>query len=85
MCYLRKFEEKYRKNHKWIHSAQKKELGTIRFYVTYVFEFLYRLIFHTKSAYRGIRFEKEAYDHMFDLDYSIKRDPFKWREDIYKD
>ena len=31
-----------------------------------------------KDAYRNLAFEKEAYDHMNDLDYVKKRKRFAW-------
>lgn len=68
-------------NHEKIHSAQQKELLYIFFYLLYFFEWLYRLIFHTKNAYRGISFEKEAYEHQQDLSYLQNRRKFAmWRK-----
>lgn len=68
-------------NHENIHSAQQKELLYIFFYLLYFFEWLYRLIFHTKNAYRGISFEKEAYEHQQDLSYLQNRRKFAmWRK-----
>lgn len=49
--------------HERIHTEQMRELGYIFFYLLYFLEWVYRLIFHTKTAYRGISFEREAYDH----------------------
>lgn len=46
--------------HEKIHTAQMRELGYIGFYIIYLFEWIYRLIFHTKTAYSGISFEREA-------------------------
>lgn len=66
--------------HEAIHSAQMIELGFIGFYIAYFFEWIYRLIFHTKTAYRGISFEREAYDHQHDFGYLYIRLAFaQWR------
>lgn len=63
-------------NHEKIHTAQMKELLYIGFYIIYFFEWLYRLIFHTKTAYMGISFEREAYEHQFELGYLGERKHF---------
>ena len=68
-------------NHELIHTAQQKDLLYIFFYILYLIEWVYRLIFHTKTAYRGISFEREAYDNQDDLDYLKKRRHFAmWRK-----
>lgn len=67
-------------NHERIHTAQMKELGYIGFYILYFLEWVYRLIFHTKTAYRGISFEVEAYKHQHDYSYLKHRKRFaQWR------
>lgn len=67
-------------NHERIHTAQMKELGYIGFYILYFLEWVYRLIFHTKTAYRGISFEVEAYNHQHDYTYLKNRKRFaQWR------
>lgn len=67
-------------NHEEIHTAQMKELLYVGFYICYLFEWLYRLIFHTSTAYRGISFEREAYEHQSDLDYLDTREHFaEWK------
>ena len=67
-------------NHEKIHTAQMKELGYIGFYALYLLEWVYRLIFHTKTAYRGISFEVEAYKHQYDYLYCNHRKRFaQWR------
>lgn len=63
----------YTINHESIHTAQMKELGYVGFYVIYLLEWIYRLIFHTKTAYKGISFEREAYDNALNLDYLGER------------
>lgn len=68
-------------NHEGIHTAQMKELWYIGFYLLYVLEWLYRLVFHTKSAYRGISFEREAYNHENEPRYLETRERFaQWKE-----
>lgn len=67
-------------NHEKIHTAQMEELGYIFFYILYFVEWIYRLVFHTRTAYRGISFEVEAYEHQYDYDYLDNRRPFaQWR------
>ena len=72
-------------NHEYIHTEQMKELWYVGFYVIYFFEWLYRLIFHTKTAYRGISFEREAYQYEKDLNYLKTRKHFaQWDKTITK-
>lgn len=67
-------------NHEAIHTAQMKELLYIGFYIAYLLEWLYRLIFHTKTAYMGISFEREAYENEANLNYLDTRRHFaQWR------
>lgn len=70
-------------NHESIHTAQQKELWYVGFYLLYILEWIYRLIFHTKTAYSGISFEKEAYEHQWDLNYLENRKPFNWLKYIW--
>lgn len=63
-------------NHESIHTAQMKELLYIGFYILYGLEWIFRVIFHTKTAYRGLSFEREAYDNQKDLTYLTKRKHF---------
>ena len=68
-------------NHEAIHTAQMKELLYVGFYLAYFFEWLYRLVFHTKTAYTGISFEKEAYENETNLKYLDTRKHFaQWRK-----
>lgn len=68
-------------NHEKIHTAQMKELLYVGFYVAYLFEWLYRLLFHTKTAYRGISFEVEAYKNQYNYTYLKNRKKFaQWRK-----
>ena len=72
-------------NHEYIHTEQMKELWYIGFYLLYFLEWIYRLIFHTKTAYRGISFEREAYQHEKDLNYLKTRKHFaQWDKTITK-
>lgn len=73
--------EKIDYNHEAIHTAQMKELLYVFFYIIYFFEWLYRLVFHTKTAYMGISFEREAYENEDNLDYLKTRKHFaQWRK-----
>ena len=66
--------------HERIHSAQMKELLYVGFYACYLAEWIYRLLFHTKSAYYGISFEREAYANQDNPDYLETRKRFaQWR------
>lgn len=68
--------------HEAIHTAQMRELGFIGFYIIYLLEWIYRLIFHTKTAYRGISFEREAYSQEHNYFYIYQRKPFaQWRKE----
>ena len=67
--------------HEQIHSAQQKELLYVGFYLIYFLEWIYRLIFHTKTAYRGISFEVVAYNNAWRKDYLKYRKPYAmWRK-----
>jgi len=69
-------------NHEKIHTKQILELLIIGFYLCYVFEWLFRLIFHKyeKDAYHSVSFEKEAYAHQNDLEYLKSRKHYAmWR------
>lgn len=68
-------------NHEEVHTAQMKELLYVGFYVLYFMEWVYRLIFHTKTAYKGISFEVEAYNNQYDYSYLENRKMFaQWRK-----
>ena len=70
-------------NHEKIHTAQMKELGYIGFYILYLIEWIYRLIFHTRTAYRGISFEVEAYKNQYNYNYLDERPKFAMWSDEY--
>lgn len=68
-------------NHESIHTAQMRELLYIGFYVAYLLEWVYRLVFHTRTAYEGISFEREAYAHQEEPGYLATRRHFaQWRK-----
>jgi len=58
-------------NHEKIHLRQQIELLIIPFYIIYLIEYILK-------GYRGISFEREAYDNDQDLDYLKKRKLFAW-------
>ncbi len=50
--------------HEWVHVRQVRRLGWLRFYASYVWEFLRRYVgggFKYDKAYRAVSFEAEAY------------------------
>lgn len=67
-------------NHEAIHTAQMKELAYVGFYVIYGLEWLFRLVFHTSTAYEGISFEREAKANEGDYSYIyIRKHYAQWR------
>lgn len=68
-------------NHECIHYAQEKELLFVGFYILYVIDFLFALLWFRNwhKAYRNISFEREAYCHQDDLNYLQHRKHFAWR------
>ncbi len=69
-------------NHESIHIAQQKELFVVFFYMLYGWDYLKGYIkFRNKElAYRRIRFEQEAYSHMFNTNYLDNRKSYSWRK-----
>lgn len=69
-------------NHEAIHTEQMKETLFIFFYIWYVLEFLFKLIFYYSfewdRTYHNISFEKEAFENQDDLDYLQKRKHYAW-------
>lgn len=68
-------------NHELIHSAQQRELLYLPFFIWYGIEWLL-LYFKYKdcnTAYYNIRFEREAYNHQYDLNYLKNRKHFKYK------
>ncbi len=68
--------------HESIHIAQQKELLVVFFYLLYGWDYLKGFIkFRDKElAYRRIRFEQEAYSHMFNKHYLDNRKSYSWRK-----
>lgn len=68
-------------NHESIHTAQMKELLYIPFYIIYIIEWIWRVLFtkdrFTHQAYKNISFEKEAFTHQEDFNY------IEWRRKPY--
>jgi len=61
------------RRHEEIHGVQQKELLVIPFYIIYCIEYLFK-------GYRGISFEKEAYDNQSNINYLKTRKQFQqWR------
>ena len=62
-------------NHEKIHLRQQLELLIIPFYIIYLLNYLYLLAVHQehKQAYRGIIFEKEAFNYENDFNYLKRR------------
>lgn len=58
-------------NHEKIHSRQMWELLILPFYLIYILEWLIKLIIYRNNylAYKNISFEREAYQHQYDLKY----------------
>ena len=57
--------------HESIHIRQQKEMLVLFFFLWYAVEWLVRFIIYrnTKTAYKNISFEREAYAHQFDTEY----------------
>lgn len=60
-------------NHEMIHIAQQKELWVIPFYFMYLREAFLK-------TYRGISFEKEAYENEYNLEYLNVREKHAWKK-----
>nr|DAO60404.1 MAG TPA: hypothetical protein [Caudoviricetes sp.] len=71
----------YDMNHEMIHTRQMLEMLVLPFYIWYCVEFLIKLVFvyrNSKSAYRAISFEREAFNNQDNLIYLKKRKHFAW-------
>lgn len=71
-------------NHEEIHTAQMKELLYIPFYIIYLFEWIFRVLFtkdaFSNNAYKHISFEVEAYENEMNVTYLNNRKHFaQWR------
>jgi hypothetical protein len=71
-------------NHELIHTEQMKELLYIPFYVLYAVEWFIKLFRYGKNAYLQISFEREAFEHMYDLAYLDVRRKFAFVQFIFK-
>ena len=62
-------------HHERIHLKQQLELLWFFFFLLYLSEFLAKIIIYKdfKRAYRNISFEREAYAHQRDRDYSSRK------------
>lgn len=67
-------------NHEYIHTLQQRELGFVGFMLWYSIEWFINFLKYRNNmqAYYHIRFEREAYDHERDLNYSSHRRPYEW-------
>ena len=70
--------EKYKNNpkniirHESIHIKQQIEMLVIPFYVVYLLNYIFNLVYYrldVKRAYRNISFEREAYENEYDANY----------------
>lgn len=68
-------------NHERIHTAQMLEMLVVGFYLWYTVEWLVRLLMRG-NAYLNISFEREAYRHMYNLEYLEKRKHFAWWKEM---
>lgn len=68
------------KNHEKIHTRQIIETLFFFYYIMYVIEWVVRLIQYRDKiqAYYNISFEREAYDNMYNPDYSRQRSLFSF-------
>jgi hypothetical protein len=70
----------YELNHELIHVAQQRELLYLPFFLWYALEWLVLLVKYRDgmTAYRNIRFEREAYRHQHDLGYLRRRRHYRY-------
>ena len=66
--------------HESIHIRQQKEMFVILFFLWYGIEWIVRLIQYrnSKTAYKKISFEREAYSYQNDLSYLDNRKHYAW-------
>lgn len=69
---LENVSERTKRHEGNIHWPQQLELLIIFFYPLYLLEWLIKLPFYGKRAYKNISFEREAYDHDDDPNYVHK-------------
>ena len=67
-------------NHELIHTAQMKELGYLRFYFSYLWQWFLGLFKYgsSRKSYYHISYEREAYSNADNLDYLYVREPFNF-------
>ena len=67
-------------NHELIHIKQYEELGIIGFYIIFPINFLINLIRYRDRfvAYQNVKFEREAFKYMDNLDYLKTRKFYSW-------
>lgn len=72
--------------HENIHGEQQKEMLIVFFLVWYVIERLIKLFYYqnTKTAYKNISFEREAYDNASDVVYLDNRKHFAFIHYIWR-
>jgi hypothetical protein len=87
-CFVNDKSNKVLVNHERIHFRQAIELWVLGFYLLYMVDYLrqrrkykhlHPSIRHT-FAYRGIIFEKEAFENQFNLDYLKERKRKAYKE-----
>lgn len=73
-------------NHELIHLRQQTELLIIPFYILYLLNYLFNLIYYRNHylAYRNIVFEREAYENDSDPTYLGGRKFASWRNYLLK-
>ena len=71
--------------HERLHGEQQKEMLLVGFFLWYVIEYLIRLLlaFSHRKAYRGVSFEKEAYENQCDLAYLYSRKRYAWLRYVF--
>lgn len=72
--------DRYTVNHEMIHIRQQAELLLVFFVLWYLASYYLLRIrgFSPRDAYMGVRFEREAYNNMYDLRYLRRRRPFSF-------
>ena len=67
--------------HEYIHAMQQKEMLVIPFYIVYLLNYIFNLVYYRldiKRAYRNICFEREAYENEYDANYLKYRKKWSW-------
>ena len=68
--------------HESIHIKQQQELYVVGFYILYIWDWVRGLIKYKniQVAYYKIRFEQEAYEFDYDIQYPENRKKFSWKK-----